>query len=61
MQKDTQEKGVADKAGLPTPTVAADQRAGFHWPWGIVALGIMAIAWVGVYLMWNGVIFLFQL
>jgi hypothetical protein len=39
----------------------AGQRAPFAWPWGLVAIGIMALAWVGIYLMWNGVVFLFSL
>jgi len=33
-------------------------RAPFPWPWGLVAIGIMALAWVGVYLLWNGFAFL---
>jgi hypothetical protein len=35
-------------------------RAVFPWPWGLVAIGVMALAWVGVYLLWNGIIFLFN-
>ena len=35
-------------------------RATFPWPWGLVAVGIMALAWVGIYLLWNGVVFLFN-
>jgi hypothetical protein len=35
-------------------------RTEFPWPWGLVAIGVMAIAWVGVYLMWNGIAFLFN-
>jgi hypothetical protein len=35
-------------------------RTAFPWPWGLVAIGFMALAWVGVYLLWNGVLFLFN-
>ena len=35
-------------------------RATFAWPWGLVAIGVMALAWVGVYLLWNGFAFLFN-
>lgn len=60
MQKDGPDKSVADKVGLPTPSLPSSQRVGFHWPWGIVALAVMVLAWVGVYLIWNGFVFLFQ-
>ena len=33
-------------------------RAVFPWPWGLVAIGVMALSWVGIYLLWNGVLFL---
>lgn len=35
-------------------------RAPFPWPWGLVAIGIMALAWVGIYLLWNGIAFVFN-
>ena len=42
-----------------TETQSVHGRAPFPWPWGLVAIGIMAIAWVGIYLLWNGLAFLF--
>lgn len=45
----------APLAGAP-----ARARTTFPWPWGLVAIGVMALAWVGVYLMWNGLVFLFN-
>lgn len=45
------------------PVTAAQQarkRPEFSWPWGLVAIGFMALAWVGIYLLWNGVVFLFS-
>jgi len=46
--------GATRKAPLAT-----GERAPFSWPWGLVAIGIMALAWVGIYLVWNGITFLF--
>jgi hypothetical protein len=46
-----------------TPMTAVSrgsERAVFPWPWGLVAIGVMALAWVGIYLLWNGVAFLFN-
>lgn len=36
------------------------ERATFPWPWGLVAIGVMALAWVGIYLLWNGIALLFN-
>lgn len=52
--------GAARKVPLADPSEAG-QRAPFPWPWGLVAIGIMAFAWVGLYLLWQGVVFLFSL
>jgi hypothetical protein len=46
-----------DKAGKPLPV----ERAAIHWPWGIIAVGVLALGWVGVYLLWNGFVFLSHL
>ncbi len=54
------EDGPAHKAPLMAPP-AADARPSFAWPWGLVAIGIMALAWIGLYLLWNGVVFVFGL
>lgn len=53
------DKGHAPK--VPATAPATQGRAPFAWPWGLVAIGIMALAWVGIYLLWNGVVFLFSL
>lgn len=54
------EDGPAQKAPLMVPP-AANARPSLAWPWGLVAIGIMALAWVGLYLLWNGVAFVFGL
>ncbi|MDB5614613.1 MAG: hypothetical protein JWQ22_2266 [Devosia sp.] len=43
-----------------TKSPSAHERATLSWPWGLVAVGVMALAWVGIYLLWNGVAFLFN-
>lgn len=60
MDGDRPEDGAARKVPLAAPSDAG-QRAAFPWPWGLVAIGVMALAWVGIYLVWNGVVFLFSL
>lgn len=57
---DRPEDGAARKAPLAAPSDTSP-RAPFPWPWGMVAIGVMALAWVGIYLVWNGVMFLFSL
>ena len=57
MRKDGPEEPVVNKASQPLPMT----RTAFKWPWGIIALSVLALAWVGAYLLWNGVVFLFQL
>lgn len=54
------EDGQARKAPLAAPP-AARTRAPIKWPWGLVAIGIMALAWVGLYLLWNGIVFVLGL
>jgi len=56
---DRPQKGTARKAPLVGP--AQGERTSFPWPWGLVAIGVMAIAWVGIYLIWQGVVFLLSL
>jgi len=53
---DRQDDSPAGKAPLAAPP-ATGERTPFPWPWGLVALGVMALAWVGVYLIWNGILF----
>ncbi|WEK05810.1 MAG: hypothetical protein P0Y65_06015 [Candidatus Devosia phytovorans] len=52
MDNNTPDNGAARKVPL-----AAGQRSPFSWPWGLVAIGVMALAWVGLYLVWNGITF----
>ncbi|AKR55880.1 hypothetical protein GCM10011321_09020 [Youhaiella tibetensis] len=58
MDSDRQDKGTPGKVPAAVPP-ASGERAQFAWPWGLVAIGVMALAWVGIYLMWNGIVFLF--
>lgn len=44
--------------GRLTKSASAQERATLSWPWGLVAIGVMALAWVGIYLVWNGLAFL---
>jgi hypothetical protein len=57
MRKDGPNEPVVEKAGQPLPV----ERTSVKWPWGVIALGVLVLAWVGAYLVWNGVVFLFQL
>ena len=57
MGKDGPDEPVVDKTGQPLPVA----RAAFKWPWGVIALAVLALGWVGVYLLWNGAVFLFQI
>ena len=56
MDGDRQDDSPAGKVPLAAPP-ATGERTPFPWPWGLVALGVMALAWVGVYLIWNGILF----
>ena len=56
-------KGPDDGQVHEAPLTVSRQvqdRATFSWPWGLVAIGFMALAWVGIYLLWNGIVFLFS-
>lgn len=55
MSGDRQEDSRAGKVPLVAPP-AAGERSPFPWPWGLVAIGVMALAWVGIYLLWNGIV-----
>jgi hypothetical protein len=55
MPKNRPEEPIAHKGGQPVSA----ERTVFPWPWGIVAIAVMALAWVGLYLLWNGLAFLF--
>ncbi|SEQ42091.1 hypothetical protein SAMN05428969_3020 [Devosia sp. YR412] len=51
--------GQVHKVPMTSAQPARDRTA-LAWPWGLVAIGVMALAWVGIYLIWNGVVFLFN-
>ena len=57
MEPEGPDDGQVHKAPL-TATPRVRERSSFAWPWGLVAIGVMALAWVGVYLLWNGILFL---
>lgn len=56
-------KGPDDGQVHKVPMTSAPpvrERTTLAWPWGLVAIGVMALAWVGIYLIWNGFVFLFN-
>lgn len=57
MRKDGPDEPVVDKTSQPLPV----ERPAFRWPWGVVAILVLALGWVGIYLLWNGVALLFHL
>lgn len=57
MRKNRVDEQLVPKTASSLPT----EHQAIRWPWGIVALLVLAMGWVGVYLLWNGVVFLFQL
>jgi len=57
MRKNRLDEQFATKA----PSALPAERSAVRWPWGVVALAVIALGWVGVYLLWNGVVFLTQL
>jgi hypothetical protein len=64
MEDDVKPRGPDDGQAHKTPlTVAssAQQPSRMPWPWGLVAIGFMALAWVGIYLVWQGILFLLNL
>ena len=58
MEPKLPDEGRARDARLVASPSAPD-RTTLPWPWGLVAIGVRALAWVGIYLLWNGVAFLF--
>jgi hypothetical protein len=59
-QERTDDKGVAGDGGLGGPVLGSSVPLWKKWPRGWVALAVIALGWVGVYLLWNGVVFLLQ-
>jgi len=53
MQKDRPDEPLVNKAGEPL----VGERAALRWPWGVVAVTVLALGWVGIYLLWNGIVF----
>lgn len=60
MEGEGPKDGQTRKAPVAAPP-SAGERMPFAWPWGLVALGFMALAWVGIYLLWNGIAFVLGL
>lgn len=56
MKSEKQDNGQTGKAEL-ADRAARGEGTSFPWPWGMVAIGVMALAWVGIYLLWNGLVF----
>ena len=50
MRKDGPNEPVVEKTGQPLPV----ERTFVKWPWGVIALGVLVLAWVGAYLVWTG-------
>lgn len=62
MQPDgSDDKGAVDESALPNRTLETRKRLWSKWPTGLTALAVIALAWVGIYLLWNGIVFLFTL
>lgn len=63
MEDYVEPKGHEDGQVHDTPLVGkapAQDHASMRWPWGLVAIGVMALAWVGIYLLWQGILFAFN-
>jgi hypothetical protein len=62
MQQDRRDdKTVANDASLHPPVLSARKPIWSRWPRGLAALAVLALGWVGIYLLWHGVVFLFTL
>ena len=55
------DKTVADEASLRARFPETSKHIWSRWPQGLVALAVIALGWVGIYLLWNGIIFLFSI
>lgn len=62
MQQDGRdEKALINNAHLHAPDLHGRRNLWSRWPWGATALAVILAGWVGIYLLWNGVVFLFTL
>lgn len=59
MSHDGHDKKGAAENGVGTPVANLRGQIWSRWPTGITALAVIALAWVGVYLLWNGIVFVF--
>jgi hypothetical protein len=59
MSHDGHDKKGAAENGVGTPVANFRGQIWSRWPTGITALAVIVLAWVGVYLLWNGIVFVF--
>jgi hypothetical protein len=57
MSQDGHDKKGAAENGVGTPVANLRGQIWSRWPTGITALAVIVLAWVGVYLLWNGIVF----
>lgn len=60
MSHDGHDKKGAAENGVGSPVANLRGQIWSRWPTGITALVVIALAWVGVYLLWNGIVFVFM-
>lgn len=51
-------KSIAGEATTEKPSLAYSRSV---WRNGLVAIAIMALSWLGVYLLWGGIVFSYNL
>ncbi|KKB12932.1 hypothetical protein VE25_04615 [Devosia geojensis] len=62
MQQDGHDdKAVVGNTHLHAPNLDDRKTIWSRWPWGVTALAVIVAGWAGVYLLWNGIVFLFTL
>lgn len=62
MQQDGRdEKALINNARLHAQDLQGRRDLWSRWPWGVTALAVILAGWVGIYLLWNGIVFLFTL
>ncbi|WP_375450183.1 hypothetical protein [uncultured Devosia sp.] len=61
MQQDGRDdETIANDAGLHAAAPETRKDIWSRWPQGLVALTVIALGWVGIYLLWNGIVLLFS-
>jgi hypothetical protein len=63
MHQDGRDDKVAIGGNANLHAAGVDERRTLwsRWPWGLTALAVIIAGWIGLYLLWNGVVFLFTL